>query len=388
MAIYVVTGKLGGGKSLISVSRIREHIQKGLPVATNLDLNLVELLGPFNRDALVYRIPDKPAAADLELLGVVDTKADESKNGLLVLDECGTWFNSRSWNDPGRKEIHEWLTHARKFGWDVIFIVQDISILDKQAREAFAEHVVYCRRLDRLSVPFVGWLVSLLTGKRFRGPRVHVATVRYGDAHDSLVVDRWFYRGTDLYRAYDTRQVFRRSYSHNVFCQLPPYLSRGRYLAMSRFRYALTSTRRWFIRHPFVLLILGAAFAAPAYAMVFAHRSSALPASVALSSTISHPSATSASPQAKPYIIVGGAYVGTDSAMVFETPEGLQVTTEDLRRSGARVTMFDACRAVVQAPGQRPYVVMCGFPRTAPGPHDRVDQGQITKPVVTSSSKP
>ncbi|EIZ7053106.1 hypothetical protein MPC41_004474, partial [Salmonella enterica] len=40
MAVYVVTGKLGSGKTLVSVSRIQERLAKGCPVATNLDLKL------------------------------------------------------------------------------------------------------------------------------------------------------------------------------------------------------------------------------------------------------------------------------------------------------------------------------------------------------------
>ena len=29
--------------------------------------------------------------------------------------------------------------------------------MDKQARLALAEHVVYCRRSDKLSIPFIGF---------------------------------------------------------------------------------------------------------------------------------------------------------------------------------------------------------------------------------------
>lgn len=45
----------------------------------------------------MIRLPDKPSLNDLLAIGVGNTSYDESRNGLLVLDECGTWFNSRSW---------------------------------------------------------------------------------------------------------------------------------------------------------------------------------------------------------------------------------------------------------------------------------------------------
>jgi Zonular occludens toxin (Zot). len=365
VSVYVVTGKLGSGKTLITVSRIREYIRQGRPVATNLNLNLLEMLGPFNRSALVYRLPDKPCRADLEAIGVVDQKADEDKNGLIVLDECGTWLNSRGWNDPARQPLFEWFVHARKFGWDVIFIVQDISILDKQAREAFAEHVVYCRRLDRLAVPFLSFLSRVLAGVRLVGPKVHMAVVRYGDKENSLVVDRWMYRGTDLYRAYDTRQVFINAPGQLVYCVLPPFFL-GRFSGMSRFRYVFNQSRRWFIRRPLVLLVLGAAFAAPAYAMFFQSRQVEPTASVPASATIKTSPGTSAPPKFKQYRIIGGAFSGPDSSMIFEDEDGMQVTSEDLERAGYKVVFFTPCAVSVHTPDRHVYLASCGLPSYKP----------------------
>src|SRR5690606_41824258 len=54
-------------------------------------------------------------------------------------------------SDKGRTAVIDWCLHARKLGWDIIFIVQNISIVDKQARLALGEHLVICRRLDRKS---------------------------------------------------------------------------------------------------------------------------------------------------------------------------------------------------------------------------------------------
>ncbi|WP_337223689.1 zonular occludens toxin domain-containing protein, partial [Escherichia coli] len=134
MAVYVVTGKLGSGKTLVSVSRIQERLAKGCPVATNLDLKLHNMptVGRYAKKTRVIRIPDKPSLNDLLAIGTGNTSYDESRNGLLVLDECGTWFNSRSWGDKDRQPVIDWFLHARKLGWDIIFLIQDISIMDKQ----------------------------------------------------------------------------------------------------------------------------------------------------------------------------------------------------------------------------------------------------------------
>lgn len=116
MAVYFVTGKLGSGKSLSAVGRIREYMKQGRRVATNLDIYPDKLLHRNNREVL-SRLPDKPRIEDLELLGTGDGKPlsdyDESRFGLLVLDEMASWFNARGWADKSRHAVIEWFLHAR-----------------------------------------------------------------------------------------------------------------------------------------------------------------------------------------------------------------------------------------------------------------------------------
>ena len=212
MPNYVLTGKLGGGKSLAAVGRIREYLRQGRRIATNLDLYPEKIL-PRDSRQTVTRLPDKPRLQDLELLGTGDGAPIEEYNeehfGLLVLDELGSWFNSRNWNDKERAGLIEWFLHARKYHWDVILIVQSEEMIDKQLRQSLCEHLVIARRMDRIAVPVVGRLVKLLTGKRVTLPKMHVASVYYGENTQALRVDRWWYRGADLYPAYRTGQVFR-----------------------------------------------------------------------------------------------------------------------------------------------------------------------------------
>lgn len=248
MATYFVTGKLGAGKTLAAVGRIQEYLAQGRPVATNLDLNLVELCGPKAKTPVVYRLPDKPGVEDFEAIGNGNTSYDESRNGLVVLDECGTWFNSRTWGDKERQSIINWFLHARKKGWDLIFIVQSIAIVDKQARLTLAEHVVYCRRLDKLTIPLLSAVTKLLTNKPLRMPRLHFAIVKYGDQPTSLTVDRWVYFGRDLYRAYDTKQAFSDFYEHGTYQLLPPWLSRGRYMIPMNWRNVMRLSRVYWKR--------------------------------------------------------------------------------------------------------------------------------------------
>ena len=236
MAVYFVTGKLGAGKTLAAVGRLRDYLRQDRRIAGNLDLNLANLCNNPKSRKTYTRLPDKPRVEDLELLGRGCEGYDEDRFGLLVLDEVGTWFNSRNWNDKTRKPVIDWFLHARKLCWDVLFLVQDISQVDAQARAALCEHLVICRRLDRLPVPGLR-LLSRLLGVKIHMPRIHVASVYYGDSpSSSMRVDRWFYRAVELYEAYDTRQCFTDGVEilgntaldmRATYTVLPPYIENG-----------------------------------------------------------------------------------------------------------------------------------------------------------------
>lgn len=217
MADYLVTGKKGNGKSLICVGRIRDALRAGRVVATNLDLDLVAMLGPYHRKARVIRLPDRPSRADMDALGVGNAEMDEARNGVIVLDELATWLNARSYADKGRQDLLDWLVHSRKLGWDTYLIAQGPAQIDKQVRETQVEYHVVCRRMDRVRIAGL------------RMPRVHVAFVRYGLDRDSILSERWIYRGNDLFKCYDTRQVFRADCGHGPYSMLTPWHLDGRY---------------------------------------------------------------------------------------------------------------------------------------------------------------
>lgn len=227
MPAYVITGKLGAGKSLVAVARMQEYLFQGRKVATNVNLYPQHLTNNlWAKNCEIYRIPNKPTVDDLNALppGHDEDGPDDNRNGALVLDECGTWLNSRGWNDKGRAEVIEWFRNARKKRWDIFFIIQDVSVMDTQARESFAEHVVYCRRFDRFKFPLLHHLGLKL-------PKLHMGLVKYGHESSSPTVDRWFYRGTQLYDAYDTEQQFTANDEiQGLATVLPPYFTHGRYV--------------------------------------------------------------------------------------------------------------------------------------------------------------
>lgn len=197
MPIYFITGKLGAGKTLCAVGRIQEYLEQGRKVATNLDLNIEHLTDEDSKHAPI-RLPDKPRLEDLELLGRGhdEEEPDEKQNGLIVLDECLDFLDSRTWRDKERGPVLSWMRHARKLRWDVMFLLQDVESADGQLVRQLCEHLVMCRRADRMKVLGV------------RPPKVHIANVHYGQNLTAPLVDRWIYRGAGLYKAYDTEQCF------------------------------------------------------------------------------------------------------------------------------------------------------------------------------------
>lgn len=228
MSSYFITGKLGSGKSLVAVGRMFDYLRRGCMVATNIDIMLDGYLNPQSKKSVI-RIPDKPTIEDFDVLGFANTGYDEDKNGLLVLDELGSWFNARSWQDKERKAVLEWFLYLRKRGWDVFLLVQDITMVDGQLRNMLAEHLVTCRRLDRVPIPFVGKFVRLF-GLKGNMPRIHRARVYYGENEQALHIDTWTYQGTGFYKAYDTKQIFSPSYPHGVHSVLSPWHLKGRYM--------------------------------------------------------------------------------------------------------------------------------------------------------------
>jgi hypothetical protein len=205
---WIITGVRGEGKTLASVAKIKEYVLRGRPVATNLDLYLDKFL-PLDNAALIYRLPDKPRLQDFELLPPaydVAYKA-EDMNGLLVLDELGTWLNSRSWNDKTRLPMLNWLFLSRKLHWDIILLAQDYEMIDAQVRNTLCDYWVQSSRLDRQKIPYLAPLLDLLGINSFM-PRVHRYFVFYGFNAQNKPVEVWQFSGKDFYEGYNTNQRF------------------------------------------------------------------------------------------------------------------------------------------------------------------------------------
>jgi hypothetical protein len=209
MAIYSVEGKLGTGKSKFTVWQAQTALYEGRKVAGNVDLFL-DHLTPNLTQCSYTRIPDRPTAKDLHAIGHGNPDSyDEERNGVLILDELGSWMNARTYQERGRQDVIDWLIHARKLGWDVYFIVQNSQMIDKQIRESLIEYQCRCIRLDKVKIPFFGSFLGFIHKRWAYLPRMHIVTARVGFTGSQIVAQRWHFRGDDLHKAYDTRQIFK-----------------------------------------------------------------------------------------------------------------------------------------------------------------------------------
>ena len=192
MAIYFITGSLGAGKTLAGVMKVDEYLRSRKKIATNVNLNLEYLCSPDNDYSRVTRISDAPSLDELRAIGYGSEDDTGRSNGLLLLDELGTWFNARDFQNKDRLKVLKHIIHLRKLRWDVMFLVQDFSMVDKQMRGNITQFLVTCQTSKD------HFLFKLL-------PQFQIATVRL---RSKLKVDTWIYKSKHLFPAYDTEQRY------------------------------------------------------------------------------------------------------------------------------------------------------------------------------------
>jgi hypothetical protein len=228
----LLSGKRGSGKSISAVRLMHDYLSRGCVVATNMVVFPDKLCGPMSR-SVIYRLPDVPSLFDFESLPLGnDNPVNESKNGLLVLDEVGTFLNSREWAKKDRGGVISWFLHSRKFGWDLCLIAQHPRLVDAQIRDGLCELSAVARRLDNVQIPFFGQFLKLL-GIPFRLPRFHLIIFRYGFGLNAPQSDVWFFSGKRYHDCYDSLQQIS-SFNEDVqgtCCFLPGWHLKGRYMS-------------------------------------------------------------------------------------------------------------------------------------------------------------
>jgi len=173
---------------------------------------------PDNPKAHYVRLPDFPRSSDLLILDNAypeldhdDPKTyDDSKFGCVVLDELLTSFNSRTWNDPDRVEVVNWIVQSRKYGWDLCLIGQSIDGVDKQIKETVIDELYSFRSSQNMfggviwNIFFKPWWTKLV-------PKFHICTRYDGRKKDkNQKIGGDHFRRNDLHDCYKTGQQFKK----------------------------------------------------------------------------------------------------------------------------------------------------------------------------------
>ena len=114
MSVFIVTGKLGSGKTLLACMMAQKYLSQKRRIASNVEFNLENLCKPTNDYSRFVRVPDMPTSDDLLSLGMGCDKYNEEMFGAIFLDEAGIWLNSRKWNTGGRVDLLEFFLYLRK----------------------------------------------------------------------------------------------------------------------------------------------------------------------------------------------------------------------------------------------------------------------------------
>lgn len=191
MALHIITGKLGGGKTMWALDAIVEELRSmwtdeagnrvGRYITTNIPLRLPEMAEALhekygetfdllNRVRILsdeetmqfYLHPNK----DLDIVGRKEftgkgnrgrdlpdyTPRNQFPGTLFVIDELPQYFNSRNWQQTGEDTIH-YLATSRKAGDDILGITQQVSMVDKQFR-GFAQSFIVTKNLGYQKIGF------------------------------------------------------------------------------------------------------------------------------------------------------------------------------------------------------------------------------------------
>ena len=148
--IYFYSGRPGSGKSLHCAKMIDKYHRKGKNVICNFEVNQnfwkhkrCKKNKFLNDYGIIQELTNEELTIDF-LMDFANKNHKRNKRGqiiekqtLLIIDECQTMFNSRSWNQRGRSEWVIFFTQHRKFGYTVILVSQHKDLIDKQIRHIF-----------------------------------------------------------------------------------------------------------------------------------------------------------------------------------------------------------------------------------------------------------
>ena len=167
--IELYSGTPGSGKSLYCAYEIIRLLNKGRNVIANFPIDMDYFKNKKGKSSVLLR---KFIYANNQELTVQFLKQYakcwhapfKEHQTTIIIDECASIFNSRSWDAKDRMEWIYFFQQHRKLGYDVILISQNDRLIDRQIR-AFIETEYKHRALKNYKT--FGLLLSTITGGLF-----------------------------------------------------------------------------------------------------------------------------------------------------------------------------------------------------------------------------
>ncbi|MBK5263300.1 MAG: hypothetical protein JJE17_12155, partial [Peptostreptococcaceae bacterium] len=133
MSIDLYSGTPGSGKSLRACYKIIERLKRKKNVIANFAINFdyfkKKSIGQFT-----FKQNENMTVKFLLDYAEKNHEKGREHQTLLVLDECGTMFNSREYAKNDRMKWIVFFQQHRKLGYDVILICQQDRMIDRQIR--------------------------------------------------------------------------------------------------------------------------------------------------------------------------------------------------------------------------------------------------------------
>lgn len=227
--IYFINGRPGGGKSLYMAEKIYKKMKRGTNVIANFEINMdyfkkcrhPEKLGRFifvsneelTTQAYLNIDPRKKKFSYIDgFWGYALNFHDLSDKGkdvqtIVVLDECGLLFNSRTFSARDRLSWLDLFVNHRKLKYDIYLVAQDEKQIDKQIREMFQKEVE-CRDISRMKI--FGKFLSLLAGGSLFVRINRDYTLMSGFSKKNARESAQYYTGRKYFKFYDSYKLFGR----------------------------------------------------------------------------------------------------------------------------------------------------------------------------------
>lgn len=150
--IQLITGTLGGGKTLLAVEKAVNHLRRGGHVYTNIEIIAAEVEKWLACQGLQFEperlhvIPN----ADIKQFHKNLERGEPDMRVYVIIDEAGLEFNCRDYRELNR-DLLNFNVLVRKFDICLIYIAQKPEMLDKQFR-GLCQTQVDCRNFKHYKI--------------------------------------------------------------------------------------------------------------------------------------------------------------------------------------------------------------------------------------------